>query len=265
MSNCSTQKGENMRKTKIFTRISFLFVCLLFLCIATAQANEKKRILIYGDSNTYGYTAHADGTFGRLPIAQTWPGKTALLLGNDYEIIIEGQNGRAIKYDFDDYIANAGLNAAINLPNTLTSHMPLDLVVIMLGTNDQLKDQSRSAQDMANGMEELIQTVKNPQWQRRTNFEIPQVLVLAPPKILIKNEKYKAYYEGSLEKSTQLAQCMQKVAENNHAEFFDAAAVVPFAEAEDEIHLTLKNHSDLAFAVAKKIKAIFKDTSPLQE
>ena len=257
-------------KTKIFAPISFLIFCLLVLCITTAHAGEKKRILIYGDSNTFGWITFADGTFGRFPVEKTWAGKTGILLGDDYEIIIEGLGGRTTNLDStpnagSGYIRGAGMNGAAYLPAALSSHMPLDLVVIMLGSNDLNVKYNRNAKEIADGVDELVKIVKEAQWQKHTTFQAPQVLVLAPPKMDIKNEKYKAMFAGAYEKSLQFGKLMQQVAEKNNADFFDAATVVPFGEAEDEIHLTLKNHSDLAYAVAKKIKTIFNDTIPLQE
>lgn len=73
-------------------------------------------------------------------------------------------------------------------------------------------------------------------------------------------------FEGSFEKSAQFAELFAQVAKDNNAEFFDAASVVPFGEADDEIHLNAKKkkkHHDLANALDPKIKAIFKDNTPL--
>lgn len=259
-----------LKKARFFARTAFFLICALFLCMVIAQANEKKRILLYGDSNTFGWITNADGTFDRLPADKTWAGKTAKLLGDNYEIIIEGLGGRTTNIDCDPnsgsgYIPGAGMNGAAYLPAALSSHMPLDLVVIMLGSNDLNTKHNRTARDIAEGVDELVKIVKKGEWQKRTNFKSPQVLVLAPPKMDIKKSKYKAMFEGSLEKSAQFAELFAKVAKDNKAEFFDVAAVVPFAEASDEIHLTAKNHKDLAYALAPKIKEIFNDKSPLQE
>lgn len=201
---------------------------------------------------------------------QTRLGLEKLLLGDNYEVIIEGLGGRTTNLDStpnagSGYIPGAGMNGAAYLPACLSSHMPLDLVVIMLGSNDLNVKYNRNAEEIAGGVDELVKIVKDAQWQKHTKFAAPQVLVLAPPQMNIKNEKYKAMFAGAYEKSSQFGKLMSEVADNNKAEFFDVAAVVPFGEADDEIHLTLKNHSDLAYAIAKKIKAIFKDETPLHE
>lgn len=255
----------HIRTAKIFALLSFALTGLLFFCMTAAHASEKKRILIYGDSNTYGYVANKNGTIGRLPVEKTWTGKLAVLLGSQYDIITEGLCGRTINSNYPGY-SSAGLNGERYLPTALSSHMPLDLVVIMLGTNDLLNDSLKTARDIADGMGGLIKIVKETRWQEHTNFRTPQVLVVSPPKINITNDdEHETFFKSLLEKSSQLAEHMQKTAEDNKAEFFDAASVVPFAESEDKIHLTVKNHADLAAAVAKKIKAIFRDTAPLQE
>lgn len=260
----------SLHRTKLFVHISFLLICMLFLGIAAAQAGETKRILFYGDSNTFGWITNADGTFDRFPVSQTWAGKTAKLLGAEYEVVIEGLGGRTTNLDCDansgsGYIPGAGMNGAAYLPAALSSHMPLDLVVIMLGSNDLNAKHNRTAKEIAKGVDELVKIVKNGEWQKNTNFKTPQVLVLAPPKMNLTKSKYKAMFEGSFEKSAQFAELFAKVARDNQADFFDVAAVVPFGEADDEIHLNAKNHHDLANALAPKIKAIFKDETPLQK
>lgn len=106
------------------------------------------------------------------------------------------------------------MNGAAYLSACLSSHMPLDLVVIMLGSNDLNVKYNRSAEEIAGGVDELVKIVKEAQWQKNTKFQAPQVLLLAPPMMNIQNEKNKAMFAG--------------------------ASVVSYGEAEDEIHLTLK-------------------------
>lgn len=54
-------------------------------------------------------------------------------MGAGYEVLEEGLSARIT--DFDDP-NDPRLNGANHLPAALASHFPLDLVVIMLGTND---------------------------------------------------------------------------------------------------------------------------------
>lgn len=75
--------------------------CLLILGIAiiAGPAEGKKRILVFGDSNTFGYVENARGVVSRLPLHTAWPGKMAELLGTDYEVVVEGLSGRTTKYE----------------------------------------------------------------------------------------------------------------------------------------------------------------------
>ena len=89
-----------------------------------------KRILCYGDSNTWG-NIPADGR--RYPADVRWTGVAAKLLGDGYSIIEEGLNGRTTS--FDDYYVDCR-NGRKGLGYALCAHAPIDLIVVSLGTND---------------------------------------------------------------------------------------------------------------------------------
>ena len=92
-----------------------------------------KTILCYGDSNTYGY----DPSNGfRYPKNVRWTGVLADLLGPEFTVIEEGCNGRTTV--FDDPL-EGWKNGLDYLKPCLNSHKPIDLVILMLGSND-LKD-----------------------------------------------------------------------------------------------------------------------------
>ena len=243
-----------MKKTIFITALC----CLLMTIFAAAAgaAESKKRIMVFGDSNTFGYFEDAQGVVGRLPLDTAWPGRMAALLGSDYEVVVEGLSGRTTRIDSPErsgtgVIPGAGMNGAAYLPAALSSHMPLDMVVIMLGTNDFRKDRNQSASDIAASLTELISIVKKGEWQQRTKFPAPQVLVVCPPKLNLTSSPYADFFEGSLAKSEALPGILQPMAESAGALFLDAATVVPFAQGPDQIHLTPENHAALAEAVTK--------------
>lgn len=241
--------------------------CLIMVGLAAAAgaAGSKKRIMVFGDSNTFGYVEDARGVVGRLPLDTTWPGRMAALLGSDYEVVVEGLSGRTTRIDSPErsgtgVIPGAGMNGAAYLPAALSSHMPLDMVVIMLGTNDLRKDRNQSASDIAASLTELVAVVKKGEWQQRTTFPTPQVLVVCPPKLNLTSSPYADFFEGSLAKSEALPGILQPMVESAGALFLDAATVVPFAQGPDQIHLTPENHAALAEAVTKEVKKAFGDT-----
>ena len=115
-----------------------------------------KRILCYGDSNTYGHDPARGGA--RLPREQRWPGALAGLLGEGYEILEEGLCGRTTV--LEDPTA-PGLNGLSYLGPCLLSHRPLDLVILMLGTNDLQVVHSAIPLTVARGAEALIRCVRD--------------------------------------------------------------------------------------------------------
>lgn len=243
--------------------MAVMAVCLLLsISMAAHAADRPKRILVYGDSNTFGYFEDAEGMIGRLPTNVAWPGKMAKELGDGYEVIVEGLSGRTTNMDSavrsgTGLVPGAGMNGASYLPAALSSHMPLDLVIVMLGTNDLRADRNRSAFDIALATGELVSIISRAEWQSRTRFAAPRVLVVCPPKLDIKKGAYKDFFAGSLAKSEALPGALKPVAEAAGAAFFDAATVVPFAQGPDEIHLTPENHAALGVAVAQEVKHLF--------
>ena len=90
-----------------------------------------KTVLCYGDSLTWGYDAE---NLGRHAFDDRWQSVLQKALGGEVNVIAEGLNGRTTAYD--DHLADCDRNGATLLPTILHSHAPLDLVIIMLGTND---------------------------------------------------------------------------------------------------------------------------------
>ena len=90
-----------------------------------------KTILCFGDSLTWGFEAE---THKRHPFEMRWPNALGAELGGGYRIIAEGLNGRTTVHD--DNLVDEMRNGSKALPMLLSTHQPLELVIIMLGTND---------------------------------------------------------------------------------------------------------------------------------
>lgn len=245
-----------------------LVLILLFSCTTLAGAQDgKKRIMVFGDSNSFGWTTDSKGIVGRLPHQVAWPGHMAGILGSGYEVIVEALGGRTTNLDAplgmgSGSITGVGMNGAAYLPAALSSHMPLDMVIILLGTNDLATFYHRTADDIAAGLAELVSIVKKGEWQQKTAFAVPQVLLLSPPGLNSQREVVRRHFAGALEKREALSRLLKAMAEKEGVLFFDLAAVVPCAEAADGIHLTPENHAAVAAAVAKEVQNAFKDTIP---
>ncbi|MBQ8974168.1 MAG: SGNH/GDSL hydrolase family protein [Oscillospiraceae bacterium] len=208
-----------------------------------------KNILCYGDSNTFGLSPDwVYGRFGRHAPDVRWTGRLALLLGEQYHIIEEGLNGRTTVFD-DPTIE--GRNGLTHLPVALESHMPLDCVVIMLGTNDTKPIFSASPIDIAAGLGRLIQCVLAP--FRYSVGGVPKVLVASPVPMKPGKLNPAEGNGGAIEKSRQLASAFEPVAKMFGCDFIDLALVTE-ASDEDGVHLNVEAHKAIAEAIADKLK-----------
>ena len=226
-----------------------------------------RRLLCFGDSNTYGWKASLEGPACRYPSHIRWTGRLASLLGPGWEILEEGLGGRTIHDNFvvgsGMTVPGAGLSGKDYLPACLLSHLPLDLVVIMLGSNDMKSALGHSARDIAEGMGELIDILLGFSWNGLLDYPHPRVLLMSPP--LIGERKMRlagARYVGAPETSRALAGLYRRLAEDRGVEFLDAASVLtdePAGEAhgEDGMHLSEHDHALLAAAVFEKTSLMF--------
>lgn len=133
-----------------------------------------KSILAYGDSLTWGYAPEGGGL--RHAHADRWPSVLEAGLGGQAHVIAEGLNGRTTASD--DFTSAADRNGARVLPTLLDSHQPLDLVVIMLGSNDIKTFVTGSAFAAASGMKRLAEIARTFPY---ANGAPPKVLLVAPP------------------------------------------------------------------------------------
>ena len=120
-----------------------------------------KSILAFGDSLTWGFVA---GTWERHAFDIRWPNVLAAGLGGKVRVVEEGMNGRTTV--FPDPTDAAERNGAVALPMLLTTHQPLDLVIIMLGTNDIKYANRCRAFDASMGMARLTEIVQRFPWIR---------------------------------------------------------------------------------------------------
>ncbi|MDR3590849.1 MAG: SGNH/GDSL hydrolase family protein [Negativicutes bacterium] len=238
-----------------------LLVILLIISISVpCLASDHKRVLIYGDSNSYGWVPVYEPPTTRYAAEVRWPGVLQTMLGSDYEIIEENLSGRTTDLDQPDRLAGAGLNGALYLPACLASHLPLDMIVIMLGTNDTKKDFKRTPYDISVGAAHLISIVKNSTGGVGTVYPAPKILLVAPPPLgnIEANPRMAGLFAGGREKSLQLGKYYKGVAQTADIAYLDIATVVPKADGIDGVHLSADSHHKIAAAVAEAIKDILK-------
>ena len=193
-----------------------------------------KTILAYGDSLTWGHDAQG---LSRHAYEDRWPSVLQKALGHGVRVIPEGLGGRTTAYD--DHLAPCDRNGARVLPTLLHSHAPLDLVILMLGTNDLKMPIAGSAHAATKGMRRLIEIIRNHAFP--FGFEGPEILVVAPPLVCqTANEDYAAGFAGGIEQSAMLATFYSDMADETGCGFFDAASVA-VASPVDGVHLDAEN------------------------
>ena len=233
-----------------------------------------RRLLCFGDSNTYGWQGTLSGPARRFPRSVRWTGRLSALLGPDWEIIEEGLGGRTLRDHFTvgsgTSVPGAGLSARDYLPACLLSHLPLDTVIIMLGSNDMKSALGRSAASIAEGMAELVDIIQTFPWEPLLDYPRPRVLIVSPP--LIGDRKMELAgerYVDAPEKSRALASLYRRLAADKGAFFLDAAEVLvdnPRGEAHgvDGMHLDEIDHARLAYALFEKLLTMDEDQHPAQ-
>lgn len=204
----------------------------------------KKHILCLGDSNTHGYCADptdcADGGI-RFNEDERWTCRLQTALGSDYLVTEEGLSGRTTV--FVDSI-HESMDALSVIYPILKSHEFIDLLIIMLGTNDVKERFAANEYVIGAGMERLIQRAKTIDcWGTKE----PNILVVAPPRI---GDGFHddVMGNGCVEKSRGVAEQFRIVAERNHVHFLNAADCE--FNHEDFMHLTRKGHAQLAEKLA---------------
>ncbi len=207
------------------------------------------RVLCYGDSNTHG--APDDDSGLRLPADRRWTGRLQRLLGDGYDIVEEGLNGRTTDVD---YVDRPHCNGRAYFPACLMTHHPLDLVVVMLGSNDLKTCFSRSAATIAHALHGYVDDVATYVTDR--HGRTPPVLLLSP---ILLDDNIADYVDptgngfdaGSLEASRGLATEIRRVADERGVLFADAASVAHAGA--DALHLTPDSHEPLARLVADNV------------
>lgn len=215
------------------------------------NTNEPKTIVCYGDSNTWGYIPATPKL--RYTYSVRWPGVMAGILGSGYRVIEEGLSGRTTVHD--DPIEGAlsvNKNGLKTIGMVLDTHSPVDLVVIMLGSNDLKMRFSVCARDIAGGVDLLIRTARDPEFGPGGGA-VPEILVICPPPIKDREDRHGPVFRGGGEKSGELPEWFAKLGESAGVPVLYAGDYVS-SDTEDGLHLAPDSHQALAVAVADWIK-----------
>lgn len=216
--------------------------------------SEKKRIMCFGDSLTWGWDPVIGGIpVKRYPYEERWTGAMGIELGDDYEIIEEGLSGRTTAFDDP---TDPRLNGGAYLPSALASHLPLDLVIVMLGTNDTKPFLNKTAHEIAAGMLTLVGHIAKSAGGVGTAYPAPQMLIVAPPPMVeIPTPWFDELFEGAQEKSAELAKHYESMTTFCGVPFLNAGDYIE-TDGVDGIHFTAETNIKLGKAIADKVKTI---------
>jgi lysophospholipase L1-like esterase len=203
-------------------------------------------LMCFGDSNTWGYSPESKE---RFPRDARWTGVLQKALGPDYSVVEEGQNGRTTVWEDPVEGHSSGI---ASLPTCLESHYPLDLVIIMLGTNDLKMRYAVSPMDIGWSARRLVTAVQKCEWG--PGGRAPLVLLVAPPP-LAKLTEYAELFEGGAPKSRLLAGRYAEIAAERACAFLDAGKIVRTSDL-DGIHFESAEHRKLGEAMAREVKRL---------
>jgi lysophospholipase L1-like esterase len=203
-----------------------------------------KTVLCFGDSNTWGYVPGTDG--GRFPPEIRWPRQLARALGDGWDVIAEGLNGRTAT--MDSPVAD-GRNGLTYLLPCLHSHMPLDVVVIYLGTNDAGDRYSLPAETIAEAVGRLVRVVRSS--EAGPDYSAPEVLVVCPPPFGKLDPD--ASFANAGEKSRQLGRWFAEMSSHLDCALIDLNGIASYSDL-DGIHLDASGHTAVAAAVEEHLR-----------
>lgn len=209
---------------------------------------SAKRILIYGDSYVFG---KIPGGL-RFDSATRFTGVTQSYLGSEYEIIEEGLRGRTISGENGFFPHRDGLK---QFDGIIGSHLPLDLVIIFLGTNDTNSSRKSSPEELVAPLIKYIRGVS--WWAKHLGFPMPRIAVVIPPTIdeVASDKAFKNIFSGSGEKILAMQKLIKQLADDNKVLTFDASKIVTVSQI-DGIHLDAENNRLLGRALAQFIKEV---------
>ena len=216
-----------------------------------------RSVLCFGDSNTYGQVPGIDA-LDRYDAITRWPGVMGSMLGPAWYVIEEGLPGRTTVRD--DPVEGKHKNGRRYLLPCVQTHAPLDLIIIMLGTNDLKARFSQPPSEVAMGIGVLVHDI------REVGAGVaggqPEILIVAPVPTLDDMREFNNIFAGAAQKSRCLALEFEILADSLECHFFDAGSVTT-CSPRDGVHIDAEGHRRLGEALAAEVEAIGWPQRPL--
>ncbi|WP_439124709.1 SGNH/GDSL hydrolase family protein [Marivita sp.] len=202
-------------------------------------------ILCYGDSNTHGAKPLTQlGAFDRHAPGDRWPDAMAKVIGQQHTVLSEGLPGRTTVHD--DLVEGGMRNGLTVLPAILHSHTPIDLMILMLGTNDLKHRFSVTAFEITRSLERLVQVT-------RAEGVVKDILLVAPVPVL-ETGVLRDVFAGAQTRQQGLSEHIAVAADRQACGFFDAGLVAQVSTL-DGVHWDAANHQAVGAAMAQTVSA----------
>ena len=216
-------------------------------------APGTSRVLCFGDSNTYGIVP---GERARYAAGVRWPGVLQQLLGAGHDVVEEGLPGRTT--DVEDTILGRPGRAGLGyFTACVDSQLPLDVIVLMLGTNDLRTRYARTPDDVARALGRYLDHPAGS--AAALGLPVPRFVVVAPPPMDGTAERFVAsmpapgvYDAASAAASRRLAGPLRALAAAGGHAFLDVAPIT--RTGIDGCHLDADSHRRLAGALAPVVR-----------
>ena len=211
-----------------------------------------KNILCFGDSNTWGYDPSTQTRFSK---DIRWTGVLQQLLGSKYNIIEEGLNGRTTnvneKQDHGLGYFRPFRSAMDLLSVLIETNSPLDLIIVMLGTNDLKTNFNQSSEMIAKNMRLVCESIIDNDY-----FQSKSIILVSPTHINEESPNLLDSFIGTTQASQSFSNSYRKISDDLNLYFVDASESVKTNKI-DGLHWDSKQHSDFANSLFNKIIKVY--------
>jgi lysophospholipase L1-like esterase len=243
------------------SKLRILAAAVVALAVTSAQARPvqpPRHVLVFGDSNSWGWTPELNAfPTTRLAVGKRWPDVMAKALGPSVVVSVDALSGRTVDVDYSEAVGTVRgeqFNGLRALPAAIAREMPLDLVVLMLGTNDVRSDLNRSPAEVASGIARLVAAVRSSTGGVLTNYPAPRVLVVVPPRVEdTSRTPIGGVMLGAQEKSRALARAVRTALAGSGVPVVDAGSLLT-VHGIDGVHMTASDHNALGVAMANEVR-----------
>jgi len=210
-----------------------------------------KTVLLYGDSIFWGVDATTGQRHERANRVDTI---VQQMLGDDVEVVGEGFRGRTMFGENGFFPERDGL---AQFGPIFASHLPIDVVVIMLGTNDLNSKALHPANEIAESIPKYVEKMQY--WCDFMGFSLPSLLIVSPPDVDQQSiKKFSEVFAGTVDRIAPAVDALQQVAQRDGHAFLDSRQIARSINT-DGIHLDAAETKKLADAITAQVVALLAD------